>query len=391
MPAPIQVGPSLFDPLSREFIEDPYPTFRKLRAEDPVHWSEQLRSWVVSRYHDTRRVLVEYDTYCADSRPMGGDDHGASISIQSLDPPDHTVVQRLLNSSFHAALTSDVRALTQERAEKLLSTAAERGETTDFVNHVAAPLSLEVTLRLLGVDIKSRHLLECSAAIVRDMMSGLEPGATGPGQAAREQLAETIEGLLESPGADGMTRYLAEADSIRELPRSYVVNSLRVFLLAGINSTQRFLANSLLALLSNLDAFTALGRCTAPAKALHELARYDSPVQAQEKMVLTDTELGGRRLRRGDLVVVLLGSANRDEAVFGRPDALVLDRTPNPHLGFGVGHHTCLGAPLALLVAQAVLPYLSRRFPRTRLVGSPVRDSNPTLRGLLSLPVSLHG
>jgi cytochrome P450 len=390
MPAPIQVGPSLFEPLSREFIEDPYPTYRKLRAEDPVHWSEQLRSWVVSRYHDARRVLVEYDTYSADYRRAGSDNRRGPATIQSLDPPDHTAVRRVLSSSFHAALTPDVRALAQERAEKLLGTAAERGETTDFVNHVAVPLSLEVTLRLLGMDIKSRHLLEWSKAIIRDMMSGLEPGATGPGRAAREQLAETIEGLLESPGADGMTRHLAEADGIRELPRSDVVNSLRVVLLAGINSTQRFLANSLLALLSNPDAFKALGRCTAPAKALHELARYDSPVQAQEKMVLADTELGGRRLRRGDLVVALTGSANRDEAVFSRPDALVLDRTPNPHVGFGAGHHTCLGVPLALLVAQATLPYLSRRFPRTRLVGSPVRDSNPALRGMLSLPVSLH-
>jgi cytochrome P450 len=182
--------------------------------------------------------------------------------------------------------------------------------------------------------------------------------------------------------------YMAAHRHEAEVPDLIMENSLRVLLLAGINSTQRMLGLALLTALRDTQARASLaGKRAVTRAAVHEFVRFDSLSQAQSRMCTRPVELQGVRLARGDTVVVLLGSANRDPARFDEPDHFMPGRRPNPHLGFSRGAHACLGAPVALSLVRATLMAMAACGKRFRLAGDPVFDQNPTLRGLVGLPI----
>jgi cytochrome P450 len=376
-----------FEPWSSAFVEDPYPTYARLREAAPVHWNERLQAWFVSRYADCARVLTDHEVFSSDYREHGGDASPQSTCIQSLEPPAHIPLRRLLADGFGTVVDKEFAGRVRQAADDAIDAVA--GREVDAVTELFLPLSTTTALELLGVTVERDRLGEISEAVVRSMMAKVDEDAAQPGMDARQLMAEILEEQFDG-GEFAPTGLLARVRAdprLDAVERRHLINSFRVVLLAGINSTHRYLANSLLVLLTHpegLRLFPAEGNTT---RALHELARFDGPFQAQEKMVRADVTLGGARLRRGDYVVALVGAANRDGSTFAEPDHLVLSRAKNPHLGFGVGHHSCLGAPLALILGRALLSGLRGRSPDAALAGNPVREPNPTLRGLLSLPV----
>lgn len=379
---------SWWDPLDPAFLSDPYPVYRRLRAQGPVLWHDSLGSWVVTGYESCESILRDWNAFASDFRRVGAEEPEECVSVQTLDPPEHRAVHRLLADAVRAQDAGCLAAEVYHAACQRLRELAARGG--DFVADVAMPVSIEATLRLLGVrPDDGDRLVDLSTAVVASMNAGLRPDAEEAGRAARRELSALIARWPRHPADGGVVSYVAAHRNTAAVADSVIGNSLRVLLLAGINSAQRMLGLGLLTVLRDARAYGSLAdaRDVTPGAA-HEFVRLDNPFQAQSRRCTRPIELKGVHMSRGDTVVVLLGSANRDPARFTQPDSFMPERRPNPHLGFGRGTHACLGAPAALGLLRATFAALASCGSRFVLAGAPVFDQNPTLRGLVSLPVT---
>jgi cytochrome P450 len=252
-----------------------------------------------------------------------------------------------------------------------------------------------VIAEMLGIPREDRGRFKRWSDVVAD---GLEPVfdptiVERTNQASRE-IVEYFRGIVAArraePDEDLVSRLVAASDEGEQLSESDLLAFCLLLLVAGNETTTNLIGNGLLALLRNLPQLRRL--CDDPSlteRAVEELLRYDSPVQLTSRVALEDVELGGRTIHKNEMVVTLLGSANRDPAQFDNPDQLDLARQDNRHLAFGLGIHFCLGAPLARAEAQIVFRSIAERYPGIRLDGPLVRRRTMTLRGLDSLPVRL--
>lgn len=211
-------------------------------------------------------------------------------------------------------------------------------------------------------------------------------GAAGASHGGAGELAALTASWLANPARHGIVGQLAEAGTQAGVAPEVVANSLRVLLHAGYASAAKLLGLTVAALLESADGLAGF-RTADPKLAVEELVRYTSPVQATGRVCVTDTWLGETLLHAGQPVTLLLGAANHDPTRFPDPDALLLDRHPNPHLGFGRGAHSCLGSWLATAQARAALRALAERIPQLRAISAPRYRRSLTLRGLDSFEV----
>lgn len=380
-----------FDPASRDFLESPYPVFRRLREFSPVHWNERLESWVVSRYDDCLEVLRDHDAFAADPRHVGASLPPSRVSLQTTDGPEHAAIQRVLLRALHGV---DVRQVDNHvtGAVRAAVSGVPDPRTVDFVQDIALPVTTSTTVSLLGLPPEViKQITEASAAIVRSMMHGLIPGGDRVGIPERALVSQIIDTALGR--ADGGLLGMIRGDPDHgTVDRQALVNSIRVVVLAGINSTQRTLSlamNSLLTAHGTLQKFAA---AADKVRAVNELVRYDGSAQSAARFCTRPITFHGYNFTEGESVIALLGSANRDDRRFPDPDDLILDRQPNPHLGFGRGEHACLGIPLAHQISISVLGYFAAHYPHVALghEQQPVIERNPALRGFLSLQLALR-
>jgi cytochrome P450 len=394
-----------FNPFLPEVHADPYPLYRRLRAEDPVH-AGGPGLWLLTRYADVAAVLrdprMSRDPRSSTQfRLVRGASAGAdpwqdeAPSMLFVDPPDHTRLRTLVNKAFTPPAIARLRARVEELVAELLDRVAEVGEM-DVVDQLAYPLPVTVICELFGVPPGDRarfrawsgalvHLLD--PVLAEDVMQRALEARAG----LRGYLRELIAGRRADPGDDLLGALVAAEDAGHRLSEPELVSMCVLLLVAGHETTVNLIANGTLALLRNPGELARLAADPALApSAVEELLRYDSPVQLTSRHALTDLEIGGRRVREGETVIAAIGAANRDPAQFPDPDRLDLGRAPNRHVAFGGGIHFCLGAPLARMEAQAALTALLRRFPGLAPGTSPPawRDT-VTLRGLATLPVRL--
>jgi cytochrome P450 len=368
----------IFDPLSPGMLADPYPVYAALRRDDPVHWHEQLDSWVVTRYADCARGLQDAQTFASDFRLIGDDPPAAFITLQAIDPPDHTIVRRLLVSALKtvdlAAWTQDVRNTVHKLLDNVDLAAF------DFITEFAEPLTVSSLLSLFQVPFVTDDagFREAQRTLLLSMDAGLAPERNAPGMAARAYLT----GLIEPWTARSARQSLASAVDLQAAGplEEVLVNSVRAIFVAGYGSSSSMLGNAVRTLVEHdqLDGETPPPITTA---AFNELVRYVGPVQAESRVVTADVMLGGRLLRRGSVVILIVASANRDGEIFEAADELRLDREVNPHLGFGKGIHTCIGVHLAHHLGIEVLKILAERF-RVSLLEPPVQRPTATVRGV---------
>jgi hypothetical protein len=375
-------------------LRDPGPVYADLRERRPVFWHDGLQTFLVSRHADGVTVLRDNERFGSDFRRAGEEMPPAAISVQTLDPPEHTAVRHLLVDAVRqldwAALRRDIE---QQAGDRLADLA--RRPRFDFVSEFAAPLAWSTILAVLGVTGPPMTWFGPVAdAIVDGMDAGVWPELGEPAMAARAELSSLTDGWLDGQAGighgAGMVAFAAAHAERRGVDRLVLDNTLRVLVHAGYTSASKILSLGAVVLLSQPGA---LGQFAAgePGLAVEELVRYCSPVRALARVCVANTTLGGSELRAGDVVTVLTGAANRDPARFPDPDVLRLDRTPNPHLGFGRGAHSCLGASLAAMQARIVFGTLARHYPRAHLAAAPVFRRNLTLRGLAAAHVTLHG
>jgi cytochrome P450 len=368
---------------------DPYPVYTRLRETNPVYWSDLIDSWVLTRYDDCVSVLRDSERFASDWRRIGEEMPEPMLSIQSLDPPEHTRIRHFM---VDAVRTIDLPALRRMIADHVRDrlNRLRTEEEFDYIAEFAAPLALDTITAVLGVPpLDSGWFLSVSQTIVDGMDAGIWPETAAPALTARAELADYAEGWLANPPKEGLVGYVAANAADSGIPRPVLLNTLRTVLHAGFESASRMLGNGMVALLADRGALTRLTHSDI-SRAVEELARFDAPVQADARACVVQTRIGDSVIAPGDPVTMLLGAANRDPARFHDPDTLDLTRHPNPHLSFGRGTHSCLGQSLAVLQAQAVFGALVAECPTIRAVSPPVFRRNLTLRGVSRFQVSVN-
>ena len=388
------------------FVADPYPTWDRIREDDPVHWSEKHRSWFLTRHADVEAFFHEPGFSADKGQAAKGAGFRGERSFRSIgsDPPEHTVVRQLAQRGFTAretdALKPRIEAMVDRLLDRISSTfsrsaahsAADRekvrrGEGTfDLIRDFAYPLPITVIAELFGVPEADRPLF---SAWSRQMAEGMDHFYSGM-DSGWADMGAYIAGLIEErqrhPGDDLISRML-EAEGDDALTATEVTSLCTLLVFAGHETTTNLIGNGLLALLRSPEQLDALRKADGAGlrTAIEELLRFDSPAQIINRAVRSDTVIGDSTLRAGDSVVAALGAANRDPARFSEPHLLDIARHPSPHLAFGQGVHFCLGAALSRREAQLALPALLDRFPDLRLAGEPVWRPTAVLRGLESL------
>jgi cytochrome P450 len=394
--------------LSPEYFADPYPVLRRLREEDPVHWCEPWNCWVVSRYTDVLASLRQDGRQFSAAGRFGAfldalpeaerprfqpiKDH-YSVGLLHSDPPDHTRLRGLVNRAFTPQVMDGMRPRIEAVVDELLE-AAEAAGHFDLIGDFAFHLPAIVTAVVVGMPPEERHQFKAWSDDVA-AYSASNRLTLEVAENALRSLLESRAYLLEiaarrrtEPRDDLISRLVGAEDD--GLSRGELLSTCVTFLVGGHETTTALLASGLLGLFRDPEQLAALRVGPAAiATAVEEFLRYESPNQRIVRLAREDIEIEGRRIRRGQQVMFLLGSANRDPDQFPDPDCLDIHRSPNRHLAFAAGPHACFGMRLARLEAEIAFNALLRRFPKLRLT-PPEPEWVPSyqLRMLKSLPVA---
>ncbi len=389
-----------FNPFDPAVMADPYPYYRLMREQDPVHWSDTVRSWLLTRHADVSELLRD-DRFSADRTlseryvPPPPGRARAARSMLVVDPPDHTRLRNLASKAFTPRMVERLRPRIESISTDLVDRLGREREV-DLIADFAYPLPVIVIAEMLGVPARDRaQFQEWSAVLVKGLDPFVDAATYEAVFDARDALVDYLRGIVaerrQEPRDDLITGMIAAREKGDFLSEGELVAMCNLLLVAGHETTVNLIGGGTLALLRWPDQLDRLRREPALARtAVEELLRYASPVQWTGRVALAELELGGRRIVRSQSVVGFLGAANRDPAVFADPDRLDIGRDPNPNMAFGRGIHFCLGAPLARLEAQVALPMLVDRFPDLRLAGEPEPRPTWNLRGLARLPVALR-
>jgi cytochrome P450 len=400
----VTLAPAPLDLSDPAVVADPYPTFALARAAAPVQWDEQLGMWLAFTHAEANAVLRDrrLGRIWRDKAPaerFGQFNLIHRNAILEMEPPTHTRLRRLISTAFARGHVERLRPWVQDLADSLVDQLVERsgGSTpVDVLSGMSEELPVAVIAELLGVPAADRPLLRpWSNAIVKMY----EYGRTSEVEDAAEQAAAEFVAYLRELAAE-RRRHLGEdllshlvstrdADGDR-LTEDELVTTCILLLNAGHEATVNVSGNGLLALLEHPDQLQRLRADPALLPvAIEELMRFDSPLQLFERTATADVEIGGITVAEGQKVAALLGSANRDPAVFPDPDTLDVGRADNPHISFGAGVHFCIGAPLARVELQASFGALLSRTSRLELGAPARRRPEFVMRGLYDLPVVL--
>lgn len=385
-----------YDPFDPVMQADPYPTYRALRDDCPVYWSPDIHSWVLSRHADVGAALDDPDTFSSARgiypTPRGVDMTQLFLPMMIMtDPPRHSQLRALVSRVFTPRRIARLEEGVDTLAGQLLDEATA-GSGCDLVAAVAGPLPAMVIADLLGVPVEDRHQFrEWSTALVQ---ARPDEGLGGPGMTAAAALYGYFEAFLEQRRRDPRDDLLsdlvqAEADGQR-LSKDELLGFCLLLLVAGHETTSNLIGNGAVVLAQHPAARQRLvADPTLIPQAVEELLRFDSPVQGLSRTLRQDVTLYDTILAEGDSVLLLYGSANRDERVFPDPDRFDLDRAAGKQLAFGHGIHFCLGAALARLEARIAFAGLLRRVPDWQVDPSrTARLTSGPIRGYASLPVT---
>ncbi|WP_052270104.1 cytochrome P450 [Streptomyces sp. MUSC 125] len=393
-----------FDPFDPAFLADPYPSYAQVREKGPVTRTP-LGLWAVTGHEACSAVLRDQRFGWGDGAAVADHfRHGADGSVVRpfifADAPEHTRIRALVSKAFAARQVDRMRATAERVVHELIETArAEAGDgPIDLMRAVAHPLPGRMQNALL--DVPAEHAArfdELSGDIARGLDPSflLAPEEIAKRDSARAELYHYIGELAERRRADPGTDLISELVSVQEGGDKLTPHELEVtctlLLSAGYATTVNLIGNGMLALLGRPEQrdWLRADPDRVPA-AVEEMLRFDPPVQMISRVAVAEAEIAGHTVQPGEQVMLMIGAASHDPAVYDDPDALKLDRPAGRNLGFGLGIHFCVGAPLARLTAQAAVSALTA-LDLELLTETPARVPNIIMRGLAELPVRISG
>jgi cytochrome P450 len=374
--------------------------FRRLRDEDPCHWNDETDGpgfWSLTRYEDVKAAGSDWQTFSSaqgtqiQSRRAEG--HGKP-SIHNMDPPRHKPLRGLLTSDFARERVERMEPRAREVVREHLDRLTAAGDC-DLVSTATMQIPILVFATMLGAPREDApRLLEWT-----NVMSGQtdpdyvpEPGVV---DRVRHEVAAYFQTLTQERRArptDDLISVLVQGEiDGQRLEDDELFPYYLVLLVAGNETTRNMMTGAVLLMHDNPDEWARLRTgAVAPRQAIEEVVRMVSPIVCMRRTATRDVELHGRTIRAGDKVVLWFTSANRDERVFPEPDRLILDRTPNKHLGFGWGPHFCIGSHLARLEGEILLEELIQRDLTIDVTGDPTRLRSNFFRGIKRLPVAVR-
>lgn len=394
---------SLYQRLDPEVLANPYPLYRRLQTEDPVHWDPYLHAWVVTRYSDVVTVLQRFS-----ATRMPTPEQLTSVGLSELnpvaqvlvrqmifmDPPAHTRLRALCAAAFTPARAAALRAHIQEITDSLIDAVLPAGRM-DVIADLADVLPATVTAELMGVPIGDRDQLKTWSKDFSEILGNFQHNPERAAHTLKIVAAMTayyrdrIREQERDP-RDGVVHALmtAEIDGDR-LSEDEVIANCIITMTGGQETTTNLIGNGLLSLLQDSGELARLQASPSLVpSAIEELLRYESPIQHTGRLAPADMELGGKLIRKRHAVISVIGAANRDPERFPNPDRLDITRTDNRHLAFGWAGHYCFGAPLARVEGQIAFSTILRRLRNLALEPAPLRwRNNMGFRGLEALPV----
>jgi len=412
----------MFDPFVEGFAADPYPIYAIERNNEPI---QQLPfgPWMVFTHAESVRVLrdVSLSVDIQKAIEISGFDPRTrakmraeifpdrvpreDTSILNIDPPDHTRLRKLVSSVFTPKRISELRPVIErivdEHLDAVVARAQDAGSPTiemDLVSDLAFPLPFRVISEMLGIpDEDSAQIREWSHTLVRILDFTISPeelyDAVIAGENMRDHVTEIIAWKRKNLSDDLLSALIGAEDNGDVLSDTELLDQVTLLYIAGHETTVNLIGNGLWSLLTHRDQLELLrDDPSVETTAIDELLRFDSPVQISRRIALEDIEVGGHHIPAGSFVMTSLGSANRDQAVFGaNADELDLRRSDaSRHLSFGSGTHHCLGASLARLEGLVALTSLIRRFPNLQAQSDPKWNGRLVLRGMDALALQLN-
>ena len=372
---------------------DPFPAFAWMRREAPAFYDEQAGVWGITRYADIKEISKDPDTYsnAGGIRP----DSDALPMMIDTDAPEHVRRRRLVSEGFTPRRIRESEDGIREICDAIIDRVCEQG-SADFVNDIAAPLPMIVIGNMLGVAPGDRDALLRWSDDMLKALGSPDPTAMDRAALAAMEYAEYITAVAEQRRRDSQADDLigtlvhAEIDGDRLDESSLIYESLLI-LIGGDETTRHVISGGMYELLTHPDQFARLAadRSGLPV-AIEEMLRWVSPIKNMARTMTRDVELHGQTLCKGQKLLLLYPSANRDEAVFEDPETFDVGRTPNDHMAFGFGSHFCLGNRLARMELAVMFDRLFERLPDLALASDaepPKRAAN-FVSGYETMPVT---
>jgi cytochrome P450 len=381
-------GIDLADPA---LVADPYPAYAALR-EHRVGWGERLGCWVAADHHSVAQLARTASLVSAGGSRTGDDDERRTL--QRAEDGEHERLRTAVVDVFHGEALRRLIPYVAKAANELATHCLAGGEA-DLMSDFAHPLAMRVIARVLGLpDAELEPLTEWTAVIASGMCTTHRAASgppTGTVAAAQRHVLDSVARLCETRRRERQDDLVSRLVHDPRLSPGEARAMVRLLLFTGSHPTALAIGNAALTLATHPAQWDALAsRPDWLPLTVEECFRFEPVIQAVAREARVELEVAATLIRPGDQVILLYGSANRDEQVFPRADSFDVARSPNPHIAFGRGVHACLAPGLARLELAAALECLLRRGLTIRLSGEPVRLGNPVLRGLARLPVRLE-
>ena len=396
--------------VSPEFLANPYPVLRQLRENDPIHWSDSIGGWVLTKYDDIVTTFKATDQYSnegrlarvveylpAEARSQLGtfEQHYRTRGLLHSDPPVHTRLRKLVTKAFTPRMIEALRSKIQAFTNELLDAGLRQGGM-DVIPDLAVALPITVLAEILGAPATDRDLFKRWADHLL-AFQGVNKPPIDLLLRAQETLIEMkayLSGLItksrHQPGTDLISELVKAESEGDKLSEAELLNTCITLLVAGHETTTSLVGNGVQLLLSHPDQWSRLKATPSLlTSAIEEILRYESPVARQPRLMKEDAELSDHQIRRGQVVFQMLNAANRDPAYFTDPDTFDIGRLNNRHMAFGVGIHFCVGAVLSRTEGQIVFGTLMERAANMRLMNEqPAWDlTKPNSRMIKTLAV----
>lgn len=383
---------SEIDLYSDEVLRDPYDCYRELRDAGPVVYVQANDVWAVPRFDGLREVLRDWERFTSATITLNDESNQAFTgTVLASDPPHHTTLRRVLRDELSPGAIGKLTDQIAQQADELVASLVERGEF-DAAQDLAAFFPVSVVADLIGLPEEGREkLLEWGNAT----FNAFGPKENERTAAAMPLLGEMFGYMAEvatrdrlRPGGMGLSVY--EAADRGEIDPESCIPLMAAYVAAGMDTTVNAIGSAMLLLASHPDQWRTLKANPELARsAAHEVLRYESPVQSFARGATDDQIVEGVEIPAGARVLVMFGSANRDERKWENAHEFDVTRNPVDHLGFGFGIHRCAGAALAMLEIESILMSLAKRADEIEIAGEPQRMLNNAVRGLHSLPVAV--